>query len=323
MHPNQNRIDYKGYIVPVLKEVSDAYGFGSYKEHKVIETGYEDFNVILTTNLGRFFLKFFAKFRDEIECQRYVDIMVAAILQGVSHPKQYGSPMGYMFTKETEEGIVRLVALEYIEGKTFYDMKRKPDDSESALVVQQAALINKMPIKPQYFYDDWAVVNLLVEFEKLKNHLSKEDIALIEPVVAKFSDIDIPSLPNCFVHGDIIDTNVLLADDGKVYVLDFSVANCYPRVQELAVMLCDILFNANASTFQRKMDQALVVYQEIVSLEARELEVLPIFVQAAHAMHIIGASKFASTGGASAENDHWLEVGRAGLKASIEFWGDI
>ena len=110
-------------------------------------------------------------------------------------------------------------------------------------------------------------MDFLKEYGKIKRYLSKEDIGLIEPLVVRFSQVDIKILPSCFVHGDIIDTNVIRSSEGKLYVLDFSVANIYPRIQELAVMLCDILFVPDKKKFQKVYDRTLAVYQKRVYLK--------------------------------------------------------
>lgn len=319
-HPFQRRISYKGHLPDLLKKVIAGYELGKYRSHKVIGVGYEDFNVILKTDKGKYFLKFFADFRDEKDCQRYVDIMTAAVKHGVSHPKLYQSGQGYFHTIDTEDGLVRLVAMEYVDGKTFFDLKQKPINEEKDFLVKQAALINSIRIKPKFVYDSWAVVNFLKEYEKIKQHLTDEDIRLIEPLAKEFSSIDIKALPHCFVHGDIIDTNVIRSNKNKVYILDFSVSNVYPRVQELAVMLCDILFDSNKQRFQKIYNRALGIYQKIIKLEKIELDTLPLYVQAAHAMHIVGAAKSAVEDGDSEENDHWIYVGREGLKFTRGFW---
>ncbi len=199
-------------------------------------------------------------------------------------------------------------------------LKQKPTDEEKDFLVKQAALINSTRIKPKFVYDGWAVVNFLKEYKKIKQHLTDEDISLIEPLAKEFSSIEIEALPHCFVHGDVIDTNVIRSSKGKVYILDFSVSNVYPRIQELAVMLCDILFDSNKQRFQEIYDRALEIYQERIRLEKIELNTLPLYVQAAHAMHIVGAAKSAVEDGDSEENDHWIRAGKEGLKFTMGFW---
>ncbi len=42
-----------------------------------------------------------------------------------------------------------------------------------------------------------------------------------------------------------VEGNTIKGDDGKIYIIDFSVANWYPRIQELAVMAANLLHEKN------------------------------------------------------------------------------
>ncbi len=313
-HPFQKRIKYQGDITILLKQVAKDYNLGKYKSHEVVGVGYEDFNVILETDKYKYFVKFLADFRDEKECKRYVEIINTALKNNIRHPKLYKSNQGGLYEIDTKDGMIRLIVLEYIDGKTFFDLKQKPTEAEQNILIEQAALINKIDFKPTFLYDSWAVVNFLKEYKEIKDKLKQSDIDLIQPIVDQFSQIDIESLPHCFVHGDIIDTNVMKSKDGDLLILDFAVSNYYPRIQELAVMLCDILFDPKKSEgFKEVYKRTLSVYQKYIKLTYLELETLPLYIKAAHAMHIIGAAKSAIDMGESEENDHWMEAGRQGI----------
>jgi len=312
-HPFQKRINYQGQLSELLKQVTGDYDFGNYQSHKIATVGYEDFNVILKTSKGKFFIKFFADFRNKANCQRCVDVILAVIKQGVNHPGLFKSNQGYLHEIKIKDELIRLIAIEYIEGKTFFDLKQKPSSDEMIFLVKQASIINSTNIQPAYVYDNWAIVNFLKEYNQIKKILTDADIKLIEPLAKEFSKINIETLPHCFVHGDIIDTNVIRSDTGELYIIDFSVSNFYPRIQELAVMLCDILFNSNENKFKEIYAKTLNIYQEKIELTEQELKLLPLFIKVAHAMHIVGPIKFTIENKNSKENNHWLKSGRAGL----------
>ena len=66
----QNRINYQGNLERLLIKVCEDYKLDHYRSHKVIVQGYEDFNLILTTDKGNFFVKIYGAFRDKKECRR-------------------------------------------------------------------------------------------------------------------------------------------------------------------------------------------------------------------------------------------------------------
>ena len=264
----------------------------------------------------------FADFKDNQECKRYVEIMLAALKSGVKHPKLLKSQQGYFHTMMLNGAYVRLVVMEYIDGNTFYDLNESPTKDELLFLANQAALINKIDIKPPQIYDSWAVVNFVKEFEDKKGYLEPEDLNMINQFVDKFKKINITKLPHSFVHGDIIKTNVIRSKNDGLYVIDFFVSNYYPRIQELAVLFCDLFFNQkNPETFSDNYKLGLDEYQKYLVLTQEEIDALPLYTIASHAMHIINPIyEQKAKENKTIENAKWLELGRLGLKFALKFW---
>lgn len=318
----QNRIQYKGDLATLLKHVCSDFKLGNYVRHNIVPVGYEDLNIILVTHSGNYFIKCFADYRTAEDCNRYLHIMQKALTCGIQHPELYKSSQGYLYEWKDKISSVRLCVMEYIDGDTFYSIDEQPTSDELRFLAKQAALINQIDVKPEPVYDSWAVVNFVAEFNKKKQYLSQQDLQMITPLVDDFQKIDLDKLPHCFVHGDIIKTNVMRSKDGKLYILDFSVANYYPRIQELAVLFCDLFFNdKNPDTFSECYELGLSEYQKLLPLTKEELQFMPLYVKAAHAMHIICPNfEREANENTSEENLQWLELGRAGLKFSCSFW---
>ncbi len=318
----QKRIVWQGDIKILLLKICKDYKIGSYSEHEIILVGYEDFNLILMTEQEKYFVKIFANFRDLENCQRYVEIMTKVIEAGVKHPALYKSPQGNLYKTEIDGVSIHLCVMQYINGKSFYDLNKKTRLTDVSFFAEQAALINQINLKPAKVYDTWAIVNFLEEFTKKKQYLDLESKRLIEPLSKKFNSLDIANLPHCFVHGDIIKTNVLSNSTGNLYILDFSVANYYPRIQELAVLFCNVLFDEdNLNSFTDFYNLSLAQYQKHILLTPAEIAAMPIYVQAAHAMHIICPTyeKIVS-GNNTPENDYWLKLGKIGLRYTSKLW---
>ena len=311
----QKRIGYKGELEKVLSKVAEDFELGKYLKHKVVEEGYEDLNLVITTDKGKYFVKILATFRDNKGCKRYVDIMLTALEAGVNHPRLLQSSQGYLYINDFDSTKIRVVVMEYIDGKSFYDSREKVSLTDARFLVQQAAIINKIDLKVPFVYDSWAVVNFLKEWKENKEVFPEKDKALVDPVFNKFSKLDVKTLPTAFVHGDIIRTNVMRNESGELYILDFSVANSYPRIQELAVLLCNLLYDdKNPGDFMKYYELALDEYKKRNELTKLEVDSLPLYLKAAHAMHIIGAGKEKyKEDNKSEENEYWLSQGRKGL----------
>ena len=312
----QKRIGYKGELEKVVIKVVEDFSLGKYLKHKVIEAGYEDLNVVITTDKGKYFSKMLATFRDNDGCKRYVEIILTALEARVNHPRLLQSSQGYLYINDFDGTEIRLVFMDYIDGKSLYDSREKVSLEDARFLVQQAALINKIDLKVPFVYDSWAIVNFLKEWKENKEVFSEEDKALIDPVFNKFSKLDVKSLPTAFVHGDIIRTNVMRDKNGELHILDFSVSNNYPRIQELAVLLCNLLYDdKNPGDFMAYYELAVDEYKNRNELTKLEVESLPLYLKATHAMHIIGAGKEKyKEGNKSEENEYWLNQGRKGIR---------
>lgn len=136
------------------------------------------------------------------------------------------------------------------------------------------------------------------------------------PLVHLFKEMKVDELPHCFVHGDIIATNIMMDKDNKIWIIDFAVSNFYPRIQELAVMACNILFDERTKeNSERNLKIAMDEYQKHVRLTPRELEILPTYIRLAHAMHILRANyEKVVENNNTEENEYWLNQGRMGLR---------
>jgi homoserine kinase type II len=311
-----SRINYSQDLTPLLQQVAESFGVGAYQAHHVIPVGYEDLNVRLDTTRGSYFVKLFARSRLSSDIVRYVSIIEKVMAAGVRHPRLLADNIGEHL-HYLADGKVSLVVMEWIDGESYWDAGLKPSDPEVTELVATAARINQLPFCPEFSYDSWAINNFEHEYERFQQHLSSEDRPLVADVLIAYRAIDHAHLPHGLVHGDLISTNVLRTKRG-LYVVDFSVANYLPRVQELAVLMSDLLFDETDPVRTRASYQrALNDYQADLTLEPAELLALPTYVRAAHAMHVLSTSKLIARGEDDAENQHWLRLGRAGLRQTI------
>jgi Ser/Thr protein kinase RdoA (MazF antagonist) len=319
----QKRIGYLGDLAPVLSKVCTDYQIGNYLNHSIVSMGYEDLNLIVETSHHKFFVKIFAESRDDNECQRITDIFMAARYAGVGQPEIYSFNIDkFLYKTDVGENHIRLCVMQYINGKTFFELQTNPNNKESKEIIQSAAKINNINLKPSFIYDSWAIINFLKEYAQKKQYLKEDEKIIMDGLAKEFSSLSIQDLPHCFVHGDLIKTNIMRDNRDHLYILDYSVANYYPRIQELAVLLCDFLFDKdNLSDFGKVYDFTISEYQKYDKLEKIELENLPLFVKLAHAMHVLCATYEKEVkGNQTKENDYFMNLGRIGLLYTSKRW---
>lgn len=311
-----DRLDYSGELGPIVDRICAAYSIGRPTNFSVIETGYEDCNVIVETLRDKFVAKIFSKGRSREDITRYTTIMEKAVEANVNHPSLIKtSSNDFVYTDSQARGI-SMVLMKFIEGKNFIELGRIPNAEEQKMIVEQAAKINHIDYRPSYLFDSWAIPNIKVMFEKVKKYVHPDDLKMVKQVITQYSEIPADDLPHCFVHGDFTKANIILGEDGKIYILDFSVANWYPRIQELSVIVANLLYDKDYPlTLQERIDLVLNEYSRLNPLTEDERMYIYPYALAGVAMEFLGAhqEKYIN-GNDTEETDFWMNLGRNGLK---------
>lgn len=311
------RIGFEGNLDEISHLICKEYNLGNFLDYRLIPIGYEDFNFLLQTTTGRFFVKIFRATRTLKDCLRNVNIMLDVLKYGISIPQLYpSSKRNYLSFLPVEKSTLRLCVMDFIEGKDLFTSKAEINKKDILSLASLASCLNSLTIKPPKIYDSWAIPNFPEEFKKKSKYLHPKDFVLMNPLIKKFNILEIPTLPHCFVHGDILRTNVIKDKSDKLWLIDFSVSNYYPRIQELAVLTCDVLFDKdNPFKSAQNLTLALNEYQKRIKLTPRELRSLPIYIKLAHAMHLLCANyEQIVNKNNSPENKYFLAIGKSGIR---------
>ncbi|HNW20193.1 MAG TPA: phosphotransferase [bacterium] len=313
---SSTRLGYTGNLDPVIERLCEAYGIGESVHFSIIAVGYEDCNVTIETQSGKYVAKIFSKERNKETISRYVEIMTKVLDAGVNHPPLIRTGEGKVIYCDDQADGISMVLMDFIGGETFFELDRAPDNAELKLIIEQAAKINGIDYHPIFLFDGWAIPNIEVMFDKVKNFIEPADLRLVEQAISKYKEIPADILPHALVHGDFTKANILKGIDGKMYILDFSVSNWYPRIQELAVISANLLHSeTDSGSLREKTDLVITEYDKITPLTKDEKKYLYPYALAGSAMEFMGAcsEKFIK-GNSSEETDYWLNLGRNGLK---------
>lgn len=315
-----DRLNYDGKLDSVVKRLGNAYPIGDPTDFSVIGVGYEDCNVVVTTPKDKYVAKIFSKGRTPQDITRYSTIMEKAVEAGVNHPPLLRTSDGGIVYTDTQANGISMVLMQFVPSKSFFELDRAPDEEELQRVLEQAAKVNGIDYHPPYLFDSWAIPNIKVMFDKVKEFIKPEDIPLVEQAMARYAEIPVDNLPHSFVHGDFTKANVLKGDDGKIYILDFSVANWYPRIQELAVIAANLLHDTNSPmSLREKCEMVADQYSKLNQLTPEERQYLYAYTLAGVAMEFMGShqEKYIN-GNDTVETEYWLNLGREGLNRELQ-----
>jgi Ser/Thr protein kinase RdoA (MazF antagonist) len=296
----------------LVAHVAAEYRLGEVADWSVLDTGYEDCNLDVRAQRGRVVVKVFAAGRLPSVAARTAGIIVAAQAAGVRHPRLHRDASGghvHPFDGHW------LVVMDHVEGQTYYEMGRAPSEAELARVVEQAARIHRVDACPDPVFDPWAIANLIPLAGQVGHLLDDEQGRLVDATIAALADVDWDALPQALIHADLTAGNVLLSPDGEVTILDFALANRWPRLQELAVIAASLMHSA-PGTLPERMRRVARLYSAVaaVPLTAQEDQALDAFGRCAAAMELLGGLNMWMQGARGPETDLLVAIGTAGLR---------
>ena len=296
----------------LVEHVAADYRLGRVDDWSVLATGYEDCNIDLRARRARVVIKVFAAGRPAGIAERTAGIIAAVTAAGVRHPRLHADAAGC--DVHGYDGH-RLLVMDFAPGHTFYDLGRPPDEAELAAVVEQAARIHGVDARPDPVFDSWAIANLVPLAGQVGDLLDPEQRRLVDRAVAELARVDCASLPTTLIHADLTGGNLLLGPDGAVTVLDFALANRWPRLQELAVIAASLL-HGSPDALPARMDTVARLYSAAGPrpLTAAEEAAVPAVGRAAAAMELLGGLNQWRQGNRGRETDSLINIGTTGLR---------
>jgi Ser/Thr protein kinase RdoA (MazF antagonist) len=295
----------------LVAHVAADYGLGDVGDWSVLATGYEDCNIDLRARRARVVIKVFAVGRPAGIAARTAGVIAAVVEAGVRHPRLHADASG---AHVHEYDGHQLLVMDFAPGRTFYDLGRPPDQAELARVVEQAARIHACGAHPVPVFDSWAIANLVPLAGQVGDLLDARQRRLVDGAITEMARVDFPSLPVTLIHADLTAGNVLLGPDGEVTVLDFALANRWPRLQELAVIAASLM-HGSPGALPARLDTVAQMYSAAgpVPLTTEEEAALPAFGRAAAAMELLGGLNQWRQGNRGPETDLLVEIGTVGL----------
>lgn len=334
------RVDFEqSDLEQIVRQIQIKYALANVKNYHVIETGYEDFNVYLETLNKKYVIKFFSNERTDENIEHYIKIVKYISEQNfLSIPKVFKCNEKLLGEINYNNKSIKFFVMEYINGKTIYDLNKQIDLKTIIKIVFDILKYNcvnnslkqyLMSPEAKKFkqYDMWSYENFLEEYENKSKFLSEEDKELIEPIALYYRDMlkryenysnyfkNKPVMPPYMsAHNDFISTNIILNEESEPYYIDFSVSSIALNFVDIAIFGCDTVLCDGIDSKKYSMYLKIISYI-LYRTHVMEYNLYPSAVSVQHAIHILIANYYKVCKHVeSDENNYFLELGRKGIR---------
>lgn len=320
-----DRIDEIEDIGILSEQVCKEYNLGNYIDTSIVEIGYEDFNAVITTSIGKYFMKVFRNSRDDEEVREVIERAYVAEQSGVRSPKVLKNLNEDIITNiNYNNSNFRLSIMEYIDGSNFFQLDREATLDELLKIADLASEFGNIDYKPNFIYDTWAISSFIEEFDKKKQYVSKEYMQYIQPIYDEFKAFNYSLLPKSFTHGDIILTNLMKDKYDEFWVVDFSVSNYTTRLNEIAVASSDFaVIKGKKQESEERIKAMFERWAKNIGATDFERNAFQILFRVQNAIDILNPSYEIAIGNNSEENKMYLELGKFGLTLDVDMSREI
>ena len=276
--------------------VCAKYNLGKFISNRVMYFGYGDFNYKLHTTTSYYVVKVINQDTAINLCESVAMRYDVAHKHGVNSPKIYKTTDDdYVLTVTPNKTCYRLFVMQYLPYNNLYAIHYQLLLHDFEQIGEQLSLINSIDYKTAYIYDSWAIQSLQGEYSKFdKSQIDDSIKKIIDATLLQLQLVDYSQLPNSFIHGDVVDMNILKSKD-NFYIVDFSSANYQLRICDLATTIADMCYTT--PSYQTNINALLCGYAKHIKLNKYELDMLPLFVKCAAIIGYLNCIKEQTTNG--------------------------
>ncbi len=296
----------------VLNLIAIIYKLAPIENLQPIQEGYEDANYLLTTQSGKFVVKFFAKDKTEESITSYVSALIEGKKIGVPLVNLRVSNTGYV--AEVED--TKIIVMDYFDGNNF--STHDPTLGEIKSVSRFLSLFNTLNFPVSESYDSWGNNNLLVEWAANNRKLSHQTRIKVKKVVSEISNINLSGMKKGVIHADTQKKHVLKNARGKYCLIDLGCMRNDYLVYEISTFIAWFcLSEDNRTQWDDIFNLVVKIYKERHALKNLEILVIKPLIRASFAAYLLKTDHLIMGGDDSPETKDWNNKARGLLKLSM------
>lgn len=267
------KIDFKKLSI----EICNVYDIGKYFEHKLIENvGIDDLSYILCTDKSKFLVKIINHNKTITEINQFIKKNDIIAKNKIQAPRIILNKGNHIYSTEINGLYINCCIIEYIEGNDLYTKGERISKDDIDKLIDIIIPMHKIQDKLKIDYDEYCFMKINEVYKKTSRKIPKKLKNEVKNFLEEYKKVDFKELPICFVHGDLISSNIMKDKNGKLWLIDFFESGTGIRMLDIVKILNGVLFLYYDKENSKECEKYFLnKYQNYCKLTEYELKVLP------------------------------------------------
>jgi len=309
-----SRVDIAQPLAKLLGDMARNYELGRIKRYHLIKQGYDDLNVLLICERGRYVAKFFNKRKDIASVEDQVRVQTALARRHLPVPRLRTRKGAGLFRVAGRSQETFVCISEFFAGENFEAGPPKREDMLT--IARYLAMLHRLPFAITPTYDTWGTLNLPDEFTRKQALVSEEIRGLVAPLADAIADMKFGRARRRIIHGDLQRKHVLKDGDGRYCILDFGCMDYNYPIVDLGIFLALFCVEGNSpSQAQNIIADVLDAYTSCAPLPSGHIALLGTLIRATWASYLLTADYLMRGGDRTRQTRQWRRFALTSLRA--------
>ncbi|HET9979540.1 MAG TPA: phosphotransferase [Ktedonobacterales bacterium] len=313
-HDLLKRVDLAQPLSRVLRDVARHYQLGRLLSSRIIIQGYDDLNVLLNCERGKYVAKLFNKTKSLSVVQDHIRVQQALTQRQAPVPRILAASAEAIYRAPGQTRDTFVCVSEYFAGENF--VRRPPCRDDMVTIARFLATLHTLPFQVGHTHDSWGTLNLPYEFARKRAYVSEETGGLVAPLAEAVVGLKFGRARRRIIHGDLQRKHALKNSGGHYSVLDFGCVDYNYPIVDLGVFLALFcLLDAQPAETQGVIRDVLDAYLALAPLPARHIELLGELIRATWASYLLTADFLMRQGDRTLQTRQWYHCALRSLRA--------
>lgn len=309
-----SRVDLAQPLDDALRDVARHYALGRIERSQLIREGYDDLNVLLECERGRYVAKFFNKSKVPAVVEDHVRVQMALAKRRLPVPHIHTMNGAGLFRVAGRHRETLVCVSEFFAGENF--VAAPPHRDDILAITRFLAGLHQLPLDITPGFDSWSTLNLPGEFARKQALVSDATRGLVAPLANAIACMKFGHARKRIIHGDLQRKHVLKDGCGRYCILDFGCMDYSYPIVDLGIFLALFCLEGSTPTSaQQTIADVLNVYKSCAPLPTEHIALLGTLIRATWASYLLAADLLVQGGDRTRQTRQWRRFALTSLRA--------